>query len=70
MVPKKEKVITHWSLSTPKHIALLSPGINDSSPLTQHAISSMIVAPENIPPYKTWLTMISNILKDDRGWSD
>ena len=57
------------SVSTPKHISLLSPGIDDSYYIYQHNKSSMSMAPGEIPAQKTQLPMIINMPKTNHGGS-
>ena len=67
---KKKKFIINLSVSTSKHIALLSPGIDDSSYISQHTNFSMSVTPQKIPPQKTQLPIIRKMPKNDHGGSD
>ena len=62
---KKKKFNINLSVSTSKHIALLSPGIDDSSYISQHTNFSMSVTPQKIPPQKTQLPMPRMIPKTD-----
>ena len=52
-----------------KKIALLLPGIDDSSSLSQHMNSSTSVNPEKVPPQKNHEPIINKIPKIDHGGS-
>ena len=53
MVPKKKKVKMHSSVSTPKNVTLISPGIGGSYFLSLHSKSPISVTPKKIPPQKS-----------------
>ena len=67
IAPQKDKVKIHPNATTPKHIALLSPGIEDNFSLLRYQI---VMTLDKITPQNMEFPVIRNMPKTDNTGSD